>query len=54
MKKKYLKKYVFIVDEMKHNFISWVVGVNRCIEKPIQSRARYKDKHVGSNNGSIY
>ena len=45
--KKFLFSLLFIAGEMKCNFALGVFGVKRPIEKCKQTRARYRDKHVG-------
>ena len=47
-------KLLFIATGMKRNFVMGVVDVKQSIKKFKQSRARYKDKHVGGNNAGIY
>ena len=41
-------------SEMKRNFVLGVVGVNRPIENFKQTRAMYRNKHVGGSNAGIY
>ena len=47
-------KLLLIAGEVKYNFVSGVVGVNRPIKKCKQTRTRYRDKHVGDNSAGIY
>ena len=51
---KILFALLFIAGKMKYNFVSGVIGVNRPINKCKQTRARYREKHVGDNNAGIY
>ena len=43
----------FHAGEMKYNFDSWVVWVNRPIKKCKQTRARYRNNHFGGNIAEI-
>ena len=47
-------KLLFVATGMKRNFVMGVVDVKQSIKKFKQSRARYKDNHVGGNNAGIY
>ena len=51
---KILFTLLFVAGEMKCNFVSEVVGVNRPIRKCKQTKVRYRDKHVGGNSTGIY
>ena len=47
---KILFTLLFTAGQMRYNFVSCVVWVKKCK----QTKARYKDKHVGFNNAGIY
>ena len=39
---------------MKYNFVLQVVGIKKPMKKCKQSKARYRDKHIGGNSAGIY
>ena len=51
--KKFLFTLLFIVGEMKFNFVSGVVDVKQAIKNYKHTGSRYRDKHVGASNAGI-
>ena len=53
-REKCLLTLLFIVGEMKYNFVLGVVGIKRPIKNYKQARAGYSGEHIGGNNADFY